>query len=137
MSTSKKVLDRINLTLECLREIDPIMPIQVAHVLTLIARHPGMTMGELMQKTGLSQASCSRNVAALSKHHRLGKSGYDLVEAIEDPADRRQKRLFLTPKGRERIVKLVGRGFPEVEMSEFDAPTAKQYEKAARAAGAR
>ncbi|MCA6062903.1 helix-turn-helix domain-containing protein [Thalassolituus marinus] len=44
--------------------------------------------------------SCSRNVAALSKVHRLNKPGHDLVYAIEDPAERRRKIVFLTPKGK-------------------------------------
>ena len=53
-----------------------------------------------------SRPSASRNIAALSKWHSFGKAGHDLVEAHEDPRERRRKLVQLTPKG-QRLVKIL------------------------------
>lgn len=57
-------------------------------------------MKDLQSRVGLAKSSVSRNVAALSHQHRLGKPGHGLVEAYEDPEDRRNKLVRLTPKGK-------------------------------------
>lgn len=89
-----------------IREVAPEIGIQAVHLLLEVARKPGITVGELMRKTGLSQSSCSRNLALLSAQHRLGKPGLDLVYTQEDPSERRRKLARLTPKG-EELVSLV------------------------------
>nr|WP_245986670.1 hypothetical protein [Azospirillum thermophilum] len=48
----------------------------------------------------MAQSSASRNVAALSRWHSFGKAGLDLVQAQEDPRERRRKIVTLTEKGR-------------------------------------
>lgn len=53
---------------------------------------------------GITSASASRNIAALSKWSRHNKAGHDLVEAFENPMYRSQKLVRLTPKGK-RVVK--------------------------------
>lgn len=45
-------------------------------------------------------------MAALSKWHSFGKPGLDLVQAEEDPRERRRKIISLTPKGHELIATL-------------------------------
>ncbi|UXY92546.1 transcriptional regulator [Pseudomonas phage LUZ100] len=72
---------------------------QTAQTFIAVAMQPGITMKELSEKVGISQASCSRNVSALSRVHRLNKPGMDLVVAAEDPMERRRKVVKLTPKG--------------------------------------
>ena len=42
-------------------------------------------MQDLSETVGMSQSSCSRNIAALGTWHRLGKPGLNLVEAVEAP----------------------------------------------------
>lgn len=83
--------------------------IQAQTVLTFLlvadATEP-VSMRDLQGRLDISTSSVSRNVAALSKHHRLGKDGLDLVEAYEDPADRRNKVVRLTAKGRAFSSKL-------------------------------
>ncbi|MFG1488107.1 MarR family transcriptional regulator [Oceanospirillum sp. HFRX-1_2] len=83
-----------------LRHIGPDMPIQTAATFLSVANEEGITMKRLSEKLGISQSSVSRNVAALSKTHRLNKPGYDLLYAMEDPTERRRKIVRLTPKGR-------------------------------------
>lgn len=59
-----------------------------------------------LRSLGISKSSVSRNVAALSQLHRLGRPGHNLVEAYEDPEDRRNKRVRLTSKGRAVALRL-------------------------------
>mgnify|MGYP004448671141 CR=1 FL=1 len=95
--------------LKAFRELGRDMPIQMAVVFLNVANAEGISMTELYKSSGISQASCSRNVAALSKLHRLDKPGLDLVFTKEDPQERRRKIVFLTPKGKllaEKISKL-------------------------------
>jgi len=92
--------------LEEFRRLDPDLPIQYALSFLTIAQHEGMSMGELAQHLGIAQSSASRNIAALSKWHSFGKAGHDLVEAHEDPRERRRKLVQLTPKG-QKLVKIL------------------------------
>lgn len=91
-----------------LRAIHSEVPTQTIHVLLEVAIQPDITMGELVKKTRLSQASCSRNVALLSNREAEGdvKAGLGLVESEEDPVERRRKIVRLTPKGQELIALL-------------------------------
>lgn len=86
--------------LEEFRKIEPDMPIQMAATFLTVANEEGITMKTLGERLDISQSSCSRNVAALSKFHRLNKPGHDLVYATEDPVERRRKIVKLTPKGK-------------------------------------
>lgn len=89
-----------------LRTISPDMPMQQAEVLIAIANKPGLTMTGLATLTGLSQSSISRNIAAMSKFHRLGKPGLDLVEAVTDPRETRRRLVYLTAKGKMYVTQL-------------------------------
>lgn len=95
-----KDLVRILNIIEEFRKLDPELPSQMGATFVLVAARPGITMKDMAEILGISQASCSRNVAALSKWHRLNKPGHDLVEAMEDPIERRRKIVKLTPKGK-------------------------------------
>lgn len=77
------------------------LPIQTALIFLLIAMQPGITVRELMAKSKLSQSSCSRNIALLSKTNRHGSPGFDVVEAKPDPTDSRRQKLHLTETGKE------------------------------------
>lgn len=93
--------------IRALRTLAPDMPMQMADILLAVAMRPGVTMNDLSKSTGLSQSSISRNVAAMSRLHRLGKPGLDLMEAEIDPREPRRRVIFLTPKGKQFITKLV------------------------------
>lgn len=85
--------------LEEFRKLDPDLPIQYALSFLTLASNEGLSLGELATRLGIAQSSASRNVAALSEWHSFGKPGLDLVEAKEDPRERRRKLVTLTPKG--------------------------------------
>lgn len=91
------------------RDLDPEIQAQTVLTYLLVAAAPDKeppSMKELERRLGISSSSVSRNVAALSEMHRLGKPGHDLVEAYEDPMDRRNKLVRLTPKGRTLALRL-------------------------------
>jgi DNA-binding MarR family transcriptional regulator len=92
--------------LEQFRRLDPDMPIQYALSFLTIAEHEGLSMGDLAQRLAIAQSSASRNIAALSKWHSFGKKGHDLVEAREDPRERRRKIVTLTKSGRRLVTML-------------------------------
>lgn len=85
--------------LEEFRTLDPDLPIQYALSFLTLAQNEGLSMGELAQRLAIAQSSASRNIAALSDWHSFGKPGLGLVEAREDPRERRRKLVSLTAKG--------------------------------------
>ncbi|WP_188259836.1 MarR family winged helix-turn-helix transcriptional regulator [Azospirillum tabaci] len=92
--------------LEAFRKLDPDLPIQYALSFMTIAQNEGMSIGELAERLGIAQSSASRNVAALSRWHSFGKAGLDLVQAQEDPRERRRKIVTLTDTGRAFLEEL-------------------------------
>jgi DNA-binding MarR family transcriptional regulator len=107
-------------------EIDSEIPIQMAHAFLCVAHRPGMTLQDLGKELGVSQSSTSRNAQTLGAWHRTGKPGYGVIETVDDPRDTRRKIMFLTPKGRDVIGKVIGalQGTPKVN---FPAPEAGAY----------
>jgi DNA-binding MarR family transcriptional regulator len=85
--------------IEEFRKFDPEMQLQTAATFMWTVIQPGITMKEMMNRLGISQASCSRNAAALSARHRKDRPGHDLIEIKPDPEDHRRKVLYPTPKG--------------------------------------
>ena len=92
----------IYLAIEEMRKLDPEMQAHTINIFLTVCTLPNITMKDLGIRLGVSQATMSRNVAALSKVHRLNRPGLDLIEATEDPLERRRKIVNLTPKG-ERV----------------------------------
>lgn len=95
-------------TMKKMRLLDSDMPLQQILVLLYIAsKGKGCTQGELKDHLDMAASTASRNIAALSKVHRLGKEGLGLIDWHEDLLDRRVKRLHLTPKGRQFMLDLL------------------------------
>ena len=101
-------LTRGILFLEEFRKIDPEMQMHSALMLLLIARKPGINLKEIVQETGLGKSAVSRNVANLSKEFGKG-----LITYTEDPLDRRNKVIKLTPQGERTVRSLLHHIGPE------------------------
>jgi DNA-binding MarR family transcriptional regulator len=86
--------------LEVLRRFDPDMPIQYALSFLTVAQNEGLSIRDLSERLGIAQSSASRNVAALSRWRSFDRPGHDLVQAVEDPQERRRKVVTLTETGR-------------------------------------
>lgn len=113
--------------IQTLRKGGEQMPIQMAHVFIVIMARPGVTMAKLAEEVGISQASCSRSVAALGEWHRLGKPGYGLIETAPDPDEGRRMIMFLSAKGRQLARQLITTVDPNMAVEDFRFPSAKEY----------
>lgn len=82
------------------RKLDLEMQMQTALIFLLIAKNEGCTLRDLERETGLTSASVSRNVMALSDTNRRGDPGHNLIVARVSPEDKRARNLFLTTKGK-------------------------------------
>ena len=87
--------------LEFRAKIDPEMPVQQLLTFLITARTPGITMQDAMKELDISSASISRNVSALSRINRFHQPGHELLQATEDPMERRRKVLELTTHGKQ------------------------------------
>jgi DNA-binding MarR family transcriptional regulator len=106
----RKGLGKLQEAIQLLRELDAEMPAQTAVTFLIVAQEPGISMAELTDRLKIAQSSTSRNVAYLSRWRAYEKPGHNLVEARENPQDRRAKVVELTSKGEklaEALVKAV------------------------------
>ncbi|MER9596094.1 helix-turn-helix domain-containing protein [Mesorhizobium sp. M0244] len=111
MKSDNKTARRLLSFIEEFRKLSPNIQAGQIAVFLHIMGEPGISMKDIERRTGLSSTAVSRNVLALSewfKHPRPavgdhpavpGEPGHDLVETVEDPADRRNKIVRPKPKG--------------------------------------
>jgi DNA-binding MarR family transcriptional regulator len=90
-------------------QVDPDMSLQQLHCLLVIATEPeGTSLTAIANKVGITVPTASRYVSALGKVDRHHREGLKLVEAFEDPMERRRKIIRLTNKGKAFINKVYG-----------------------------
>lgn len=92
---------------EIFRDMDKDIPMSTASVFLWVALNEGGTQRDLRAALDLPSSTASRNLAALSKIHRLGKPGLGLIEWVESPEDRRANLLFLSVKGKALVGSLL------------------------------
>jgi DNA-binding MarR family transcriptional regulator len=94
-----------------IRQIDPEMPLQQAHCFLIIAEaEEGLSLSDIAKKANIGLATASRYVAALGKLNRHREEGLQIIEAFEDPMERRKKIIRLTHKGKLALNKALGNG---------------------------
>ena len=92
-----------------IRQIASEMPLQQVHCFLLVAEaDEGLSLSDLAKKANIGLATASRYVAALGKLNRHREEGLQLIEAFEDPMERRKKIIRLTPKGKIALRKALG-----------------------------
>jgi len=107
-STMSKRLRKQLRLIERFRELDAEMQAQTVAIFLYIANSPvPVKMQDIADDLGLAQSSVSRNVAALSDWTRHRTKGHNLVEAFEDPMERRRKLVRLTTKGKRFTTSLL------------------------------
>lgn len=93
-----------------LRRVDSEMPLPQVHCLFLLAKagEEGLSLTELAQQADIAMATASRYIGNLGKINRFKEEGFKLVEAFEDPMERRRKIIRLTGKGKALIYRITG-----------------------------
>ena len=85
-------------------------PSQQLAVLMDIAANPDTPIGEIGKRLDMTRSSASLAVAALANWSWTKKTGYGLVEKVEDKFESRRKLVRLTQDGR-RLVGLMQQKF--------------------------
>jgi len=85
------------------RKLDNEIQAQTVQTFLAIAmsKKEKVPMADLLETIGVSQASCSRNVAFFTDWTRKKVKGPNLLASKEDPMERRRKLVYLTPKGKQ------------------------------------
>jgi DNA-binding MarR family transcriptional regulator len=83
-----------------LRDLHADMTLLQAQAFLLITQKPGIRQEALYNDLDMADSSASRTLALLSDVGARGFAGLDLIYAKIDPADRRYRLLYLTPKGK-------------------------------------
>jgi DNA-binding MarR family transcriptional regulator len=97
----QETLSQILRVIERFRELDSEIQTQTVAVFLAVAKHPlPLKMQDIAEELGLAQSSVSRNVAWLGSWSRHKQKGQELLEAYEDPMERRRKLVRLTAKGK-------------------------------------
>jgi DNA-binding MarR family transcriptional regulator len=81
------------------RKVDPEMPAQSLNTLLVVAQEPGIHQWDLARKLAVSPSAAARIALRLGDQTVMGKKGLGLLHVETDEADRRQRLLWLTPKG--------------------------------------
>ena len=104
------------IALEQFRALNPNMPVQQVQTFLYVCEHEddpnGVSIKDISDALGFSQASASRNVAAFSDWTRHRTEGPDLLVTKEDPMHRSHKKVTLTAKGRrlrDTIMELINK----------------------------
>ena len=92
--------------IEEFRHINPEMQAQQMLTILLIASEEGITVKEVAERIGISQAAASRCVADWTGWTYRKVQGPDYIEPKVDLTDTRRKPLHLKPKGRAFVQRL-------------------------------
>lgn len=101
----KKEMSGLNLLkiIEEMRKFDSQIEAHAVAVFFFVAmkdNRDGIAMQTIGEELDIAQSSVSRNVYKLGDINRHKKTGIGLLEAFEDPMERRRKLVRLTAKGK-------------------------------------
>ena len=105
--------------LKAIQKIDKSFPLQYAQCLVIIAMNEGLMPSELAKEAGIPAPTVSRIVHALAKNRQKGKA-YSLVEIVPSKESLREKKLYLTPKGKKAPGCSADAGHPGLYMCGVD-----------------
>jgi DNA-binding MarR family transcriptional regulator len=105
MTTSgSSPLTRLIMAIEAFRQVNRDILANEMVAFLLVAERDrdgsGVPLSEIRDTLGLSTAATSRNVNFLSQHGANDREGAKLVMLVENPENRRQRNVYLTPKGK-------------------------------------
>ena len=85
------------------RAADKNMNLRMVAFLVAVRLHEGIPMPEIGRLLGINQSAVSRNVSALGEWGRSSRTGLRYIYTEDNPANRKQKVLFTTGKGRKAL----------------------------------
>lgn len=115
--TTPRTLAAINVFLEGLAQAtgDATLGIQQVRMLTALYVHGTLNQVDLPKFTGVEKSAVARNISRLGggawaakpgSPSKVEKPGLGLIEAYQEPTDRRFNMVRLTPKGRAMLEQL-------------------------------
>lgn len=104
--TQTQGLARLSAALQEFHKIDDELTVNNLLTFILTAQEPGITQPDLQARVGMSQSGIGRSIAVLSKFVGFNQPGHDLLDAVQNPRDRRHKIVGLTTKGERLATKL-------------------------------
>lgn len=81
------------------RAVRDTMPLQYVTAFLLVATEENLNVTEYAKRAGTSQSLMTRHLMDLGAVNRHHGEGFGLVEAYDDPVDRRNRLVRLTAKG--------------------------------------
>jgi DNA-binding MarR family transcriptional regulator len=105
--------DRVVALIRTLRSLEPDLNLQLALTLLVVARQPGLSIGELADQIQSPQQTASRYVAILQGRYELPGSDSNsfarnpLLSLEVSKQDPRRRALFLTTHGTKRLNRIL------------------------------
>lgn len=93
--------------IEPFREIRSTMPLQYVVAFLLVAMEEGLSVSDYAQRAGVSLSVMSRHLLDIGERNRHMEEGFGLVTSRQSPAELRKNELYLTPKGKALMHKIV------------------------------
>ncbi|MTH94865.1 ArsR family transcriptional regulator [Roseibium sp. RKSG952] len=96
--------------LEVFHKLDAEIPIQTVLAYLHAVEKPGQSVTEISKLLETNVSTVSRQLASLTKTHRNGLAGYDLLVARDDDQDDCIKKMYPTTRGcnlMEEIEKII------------------------------
>lgn len=94
---------------ETLRHLDAQMPVGQIEFFLNAAKMQPCTLTDIAQACDAKMTTASRYLASLSSVGPYQGSGLNLLKAHENPANRRQKLVELTPDGEKLLESIIGK----------------------------
>jgi DNA-binding MarR family transcriptional regulator len=102
-NTPDQTGSRVCKVLGRLRDRHPDMTVLQAQCFFTVAARPGISQRQLMNEMDSNDSTISRILALLSDLGDRKSAGLDLIEMKVNPMDRRERLMFLSPKGKRFI----------------------------------
>ena len=94
-------------SIEPFRSIRSTMPLQYVMAFLLVAMEEGLSVSEYAQRAGVSLSVMSRHLLDIGERNRHMEEGFGLITARQSPLELRKSEIFLTPKGKAMLHKIV------------------------------
>jgi DNA-binding MarR family transcriptional regulator len=107
-----KAVKNVMVWMDAFRALRPTMPLQHAYTFLLVATTEGLTVSEYAERAGTSQTVMTRHLLDIGQMTRTREPGLGLVQHKTDPMDMRKHQVYLTPKGKALLHRIIRAAIP-------------------------